>query len=100
MGRKPDLKIPAEILNQAEHVLHLHGYHATTMDDIAQACGMTKANLFHHFKSKEDLALAVLDAKTADYHKCRVDPCCGQGDPVEAVGRMFQDARRVFSGNG
>ena len=90
----------AKILDEAEHLLHLRGYHATAMDDIARACRMTKANLFHHYGSKEDLALAVLDDKISDYRKRRVDPCCEGNDPVEAVSRMFEEAGRFYNGNG
>ena len=100
MGRKPDLAVRERILTEAEHVLHLRGFHATGMEEIARCCKMTKANLFHHYGSKEDLALAVLDAKMADYRCRRVDPLCGCGDTIEGVGTMFSDARRLFEGNG
>lgn len=100
MGRKPDPKVRQRILEEAEHLIHLHGYHGTVMEDIAKACGMTKANLFHHYGSKEDLGLEVLEAKISDYRRRRVDPLCAQGDPIEAVGRMFREAGRFFNGNG
>ncbi|MDE2039380.1 MAG: TetR family transcriptional regulator C-terminal domain-containing protein [Elusimicrobia bacterium] len=96
MGRTIDLARRRLILEQAEHQLHLKGYHHTAMGDIAEACRMTKANLFHHFGSKEELALAVLDAKIADYRKRRVEPLCADGDPVEAVSRMFSEAGCFF----
>src|SRR5579872_3890345 len=100
MGRRPDLAVRQSILEQAEHLLHLRGYHATSMDDIARACAMTKANLFHHFGSKEELVLAVLDWKTELYRKGRVQPLCEQGDPVRAVDKMFEEAGRFYGGNG
>lgn len=100
MGRKPDASCRQRILEQAEHLLHLHGYHATSMEELAQYCGMTKANLFHHFGSKEDLALAVLDWKLQDFRARRVEPLCAQGDPVAAVGAMFERAGELFTGNG
>ena len=96
MGRKPDLKVRQRILEQAEHQFHLRGYHATTMEDIARRCRMGKANLFHHYGSKEELALAVLDDKIASYRKNRVQPLCSQGDPIEAVGAMFKEAGKFF----
>jgi TetR/AcrR family transcriptional repressor of nem operon len=100
MGRKPNLEVPQLILEQAEHLVHLRGYHATSMDDIARACKMTKANLFHHFGSKEELILAVLDWKTELYRKRRVEPLCAQGDPIKAVDEMFQEAGKFYGGNG
>jgi TetR/AcrR family transcriptional repressor of nem operon len=35
------------------------GYAATTVDDICHAAGVTKGSFFHHFKSKDDLALSA-----------------------------------------
>lgn len=100
MGRKPDLEVPLRILDEAEHLIHLRGFHSTSMEQIAAACGMTKANLFHHYGSKEELGLAVLDAKMADYRARRVEPLCAQGDPVESVYALFADAARFYDGNG
>ncbi len=100
MGRKPDLEAPRRILDEAEHLIHLRGFHSTSMEQIAAACGMTKANLFHHYGSKEELGLAVLDAKMADFRARRVEPLCAHGDPVEAVYALFEGAARFFDGNG
>ncbi len=100
MGRPKDPKTRTQILLQAEHLLHLRGYHHTSMDEIARSCSMTKANLFHHFDSKEDLVLAVLDDKMSDYRKLRIDPLCAEGDPGEAVSRMFEDCAKFYTGNG
>ncbi len=36
------------------------GYSATTVDDICGATGLSKGSFFHHFKGKEDLALATV----------------------------------------
>ncbi|HVM08599.1 MAG TPA: TetR/AcrR family transcriptional regulator [Acidimicrobiales bacterium] len=37
------------------------GYHATSMDDVAEAAGVTKPVLYQHFSSKRDLYLQLLD---------------------------------------
>ena len=38
-----------------------HGYSATTMDDIAEAAGVTKPLVYQHFESKRALYLELLD---------------------------------------
>ncbi len=102
MARKSNPKLRERLIAEAEHLIHLKGYNATSMEDIARACGMTKANLFHHFGSKEDLGLAVLDSKIADTRSCRINPLCGDpaGDPLRAVQKMFDDCSTLFKGNG
>ena len=47
------------LLDAAMQVIRMQGYAATTVDDICQAAALTKGAFFHHFKSKEDLAIAA-----------------------------------------
>jgi len=61
---------------------------------------MTKANLFHHFKSKEELGLAVLDYKTESYKCGCLDPMQNSPDPIRAVSRAFSDTARFMRSNG
>ena len=49
------------LLNAALYVIRAKGYSATRIEDICEAAGLTKGSFFHHFKSKEDLALAAAD---------------------------------------
>src|ERR1700752_4980295 len=46
-----------QILNESLNAIFPKGYTATTVDDICQAAGVTKGSFFHHFKSKQDLAV-------------------------------------------
>ena len=48
------------LLDAALHVIRAQGYAATTVEDICHAAGVTKGSFFHHFKSKDDLALAAV----------------------------------------
>lgn len=100
MGRRPDPAVRERILQEAEHVIHLKGYNHACLDEIADACGMTKANLIHHYGSKSDLALAVLDYKIAEFHTRKTEPICSQAAPEEAVMALFEDAEKFFDGNG
>jgi AcrR family transcriptional regulator len=49
-----------EILERAARLIFQHGYEATSMQEIAEACGLTKAGLYHHIKTKETLLLAIM----------------------------------------
>jgi hypothetical protein len=54
---QPDAR--TRLLDAAMQVIRAQGYSATTVDDICRAAGLSKGAFFHHFKSKEDLALAA-----------------------------------------
>jgi TetR/AcrR family transcriptional repressor of nem operon len=47
------------LLDAALRVIREKGYHGVTVDEICAAAGVTKGAFFHHFKSKEDLAVAA-----------------------------------------
>jgi TetR/AcrR family transcriptional regulator, transcriptional repressor for nem operon len=51
----------SKLLDAALQVIRSKGYTATTIDDICAAASLTKGSFFHHFKSKEDLALAAIE---------------------------------------
>ena len=47
------------LLDAALHVIRAKGYAATTVDDVCRSAGVTKGSFFHHFKTKDELALAA-----------------------------------------
>ena len=50
-----------KLLDAALGVIRAKGYSATSVDDLCAAAGVTKGAFFHHFKSKEALAVAAAD---------------------------------------
>jgi len=48
-----------KLIESSVHVIRAKGYAATTVDDICQNAGVTKGSFFHHFKSKDELAIAA-----------------------------------------
>ena len=50
-----------KLLDAALQVIRAKGYAASTVEDICNQAGMTKGSFFHHFDSKEELALAAVD---------------------------------------
>ena len=48
-----------KLLDATLKVVRTKGYHAARIDDICSAAGVTKGSFFHHFESKDDLALAA-----------------------------------------
>lgn len=54
----------SELLAAAERRFFVHGYHGTSLDDIADEAGFTKGAVYSTFKSKAGLFLALFDEVT------------------------------------
>ncbi len=54
-----------EILEAAAQIFRQKGFHAASMQDIAQAVNLQKASLYHHIASKQEILLALLDQALA-----------------------------------
>lgn len=55
------------LLNAAEEVFVRDGYEAAQLDTIAATAGRSKGAVYTHFKSKEDLFLALFEHRTRTY---------------------------------
>jgi TetR/AcrR family transcriptional repressor of nem operon len=72
--------------------MRLHGYHATSLDEVLRESGVGKGNFYHHFRSKEELGHAILDEIIQEFIEQTLDPCfsADAGDPLRQV-RCFLD---------
>jgi AcrR family transcriptional regulator len=61
-ARLPKEQRRQQVLAAALEVFSTAGYHAASMDDIADRAGVSKPVLYQHFPGKLDLYLALLDA--------------------------------------
>jgi TetR/AcrR family transcriptional regulator len=48
------------ILNRSAELFSEHGYYLASMSKIAEACGVSKPNLYHYYKDKEELLFDVI----------------------------------------
>lgn len=50
-----------DIIQAAAQIFRQKGYHAASMQDIADAVSLQKASLYHHVESKQDILLSIFD---------------------------------------
>ncbi|WP_028455669.1 TetR/AcrR family transcriptional regulator [Chitinilyticum litopenaei] len=57
------------LINELRRVFHTYGYDGATLSRIADATGLGKGSLYHHFPGgKTDMAIAVLQAEGEWFH--------------------------------
>lgn len=72
-----------QIIEAATRLFHEQGFHATSMDEIGAAAGITGPGLYRHFSSKDDILLAVFD-RIWDLLRDAIERSCGL-EPNEAL---------------
>jgi AcrR family transcriptional regulator len=75
----------AALLESAARGLSRHGYGNLVLEDVAREAGYTRGALYHQFKDKEDLALAVVRWADETWRKEVGEPAKLQDDPVDAL---------------
>jgi TetR/AcrR family transcriptional regulator, transcriptional repressor for nem operon len=89
----------ARLLDATIKVVRTKGYTAARIEDVCAEAGVTKGSFFHHFKSKDDLALAALEHwkvssgdlfAHADYHLA--------ADPLDRVLAYIDFRKAILTG--
>jgi len=65
------------------------GFAGTTLDDVVAEAGVTKGALYHHFRGKADLFLAVYDEVEAELNAAGMQAGLAGTDAVDALQRGF-----------
>jgi AcrR family transcriptional regulator len=70
------------LLESAARGLSRHGYGNLVLEEVAREAGYTRGALYHQFKDKEDLALAVIEWVNETWTREVGEPAARQPDPV------------------
>lgn len=89
-----NLRLPAherrrQLLDTAVEVFAAKGFHATSMNDVADAAGVTKPVLYQHFTSKRQLYLELLEDVGARLRELLAESTSTAGGPHEQVEKGF-----------
>ncbi|MCI2956192.1 TetR/AcrR family transcriptional regulator [Agromyces atrinae] len=90
-GYRPGRENRRTIVAAATALFARGGFHATSLREIGEQAGVPKSTLLHHFSSKDDLLIAVLEARDAEVSSVPLDD---GSDPLERVGLIIAEARR------
>lgn len=86
--QNPQIRI-TEILDTAEHLFTIKGYHGTTISDIAKEMGVTQGMFYYYFKSKEEILEALLNRHVSSLILEIKDMTRSSITPSEKLGLMI-----------
>jgi AcrR family transcriptional regulator len=88
-------QIRDDILDAAERLLADFGYSMVTMEEVAREAGVGRTTIYLHFKTKEEVALAVLDRVHArNVDNLRRVAAEGEGEPAAQLRRVLLERLR------
>lgn len=75
----------AEVYRTAAQIILRKGYDATSVNDIANALGMTKAGLYHYISGKKELLFDIMTFGLDELRDECVNPAGSIKDPTERL---------------
>lgn len=85
-------------------LFYVQGYQATSVAEILEKAGVNSGSLYHYFKSKDDLLVAVLDRYKEMLYPAVIEPAFRRvHDPIERIFALLDGYRQgllytVFTG--
>lgn len=95
------------ILARAAHLFARGGYPGTSMNQVAEACGLSKATLYHYYKDKYSLLVSIaenhvslLEHMVSEVKALGLEPQAQMRELIRRIMREYagaQDAHRVLT---
>ena len=82
------------ILDSAQRLTQTRSFHGFSFQDIADEVGVRKASLYHHFDSKDDVAVAMLK-RAADWVRAELSKTEGR-EPKERLEAYFDIFHQIY----
>jgi AcrR family transcriptional regulator len=92
---EPDIR--AEIVRAATSLFAAHGFDGTALQDVADAVGVTKPAVLHHFPSKEHIRQAVLDGILAHWQETLPRLLLAATASADRFDAVFGELHRFFA---
>jgi TetR/AcrR family transcriptional regulator, transcriptional repressor for nem operon len=79
------------ILQKAFYLIYRRGYQATSIDDIIATTQVTKGAFFYHFKSKDEMGLAMIrEIMYPGMYAAMIKPLLEANDPLREIYEMMK----------
>lgn len=90
-----------QLLEQGMAMLLRHGYHDLGISAVLEATKIPKGSFYHHFESKEDFGLQVIDQYMKEVH-AGLDQCLGDQSvpPLQRVRNFFEATAEKYRADG
>ena len=89
-----------DIYVHAARIFHEKGYDATSMSDLAEAVGLTKAGLYYYIESKEDLLFAIMNFGMDCLERDVIEPARAEPDAEKRLRLILEaHARQLAKGD-
>ena len=86
-----------ELVQKALEIFYREGFHATGMDLLAAETGISKTTMFKHFRTKEELILAVLRLRDENFRNWLFRRLEQAGAPRDQLLAMFDALAEWFA---
>lgn len=91
-GAEPKSAAQTRIIDAARELFAAHGVGGTSLQMIADAIGVTKAAVYHQYRTKEEIVLVVAEAELADVEAA---VALAEEEPTPAGARLVLVTRMV-----
>jgi AcrR family transcriptional regulator len=87
---------PASLLAVAVEVFNQRGYDGTSMEDLAQATGITKSSIYHHVRSKEELLSLGVSRALDGLFAILEEPVAPAGRAIDRLEQVVRDTVQLL----
>ncbi len=86
------------LIESTRELLWERGYAAMSPRAILDSSGVGQGSMYHHFRGKEQLALAALERNAEQMRTQVADDLAGPGTAIERISRYLHREREVLKG--
>ncbi|MET9883279.1 TetR/AcrR family transcriptional regulator [Streptomyces sp. NPDC006430] len=79
-----------QIVDAANRLFYQQGFEATSFAAIAEAVGISRGNFYYHFKTKDEILQAVIEARLASTRQMLAEWAGDSADPLVRVRRFIE----------